>query len=100
MDFKPIIPMLNTEKYKWLSYDPPGYGKSRPPKREFQSKYGSVYALDVPYIKEIMEVKFINKKDNLSRLFVSCNPLIAHSTICFFMLLCFMLSLARFKHLV
>lgn len=58
MDFKPIVHQLNREKYKWISWDPPGYGKSRPPhKREFcSSRFECVSELDVDYIKELMSI--------------------------------------------
>lgn len=57
MDFIPIANQFNTKKYKWIAWDPPGYGKSRPPKREFASeRYETVGFLDVPYIKELMNV--------------------------------------------
>lgn len=57
MDFKPIIPELNLQKYKWISWDPPGHGKSIPPKRPFGSeKFDAVYQQDVKYVKELMNV--------------------------------------------
>lgn len=34
-DFKPQIETLNREKYTIVAWDPPGYGFSRPPNRDF-----------------------------------------------------------------
>lgn len=38
-DFKPQIETLNREKYTIISWDPPGYGFSRPPDRDFSSGF-------------------------------------------------------------
>lgn len=34
-DFKPQIETLNRDKYTIVAWDPPGYGFSRPPDRDF-----------------------------------------------------------------
>jgi len=57
MDFLPILPSLNTKKYKWVSWDPPGFGKSRPPKRYYLTEgYASAFMVDAKYVKELMNM--------------------------------------------
>ncbi|ODM99538.1 Valacyclovir hydrolase [Orchesella cincta] len=57
MDFKPIMHEFNKEKYKWIAWDPPGYGKSRPPTRPFlPNGYVCVYEYDVKYATELMNI--------------------------------------------
>lgn len=38
-DFKPQIEHLNTDKFTIVAWDPPGYGKSRPPDRTFPDDF-------------------------------------------------------------
>ncbi|ODM90585.1 Valacyclovir hydrolase [Orchesella cincta] len=57
MDIKPVIPELNKEKYKWIGWDAPGHGKSRPPNRPYlPSGYGCGYEFDVKYAVELMKI--------------------------------------------
>ncbi|CAL8069629.1 unnamed protein product [Orchesella dallaii] len=57
MDFKPIMHQFNKEKYKWIAWDPPGYGKSRPPIRSFIPEgYECVYEQDVNYAATLMNI--------------------------------------------
>ncbi|ODM90586.1 Valacyclovir hydrolase [Orchesella cincta] len=56
MDIKPVIPQLDNKNYKWIGWDPPGHGKSRPPTRSFLPPgYGCGYELDVKYAAELMK---------------------------------------------
>ncbi|CAL8069627.1 unnamed protein product [Orchesella dallaii] len=57
MDFTPIMHQFNKEKYKWIAWDPPGYGKSRPPTRSFIPEgYECVYEQDVKYAATLMNI--------------------------------------------
>nr|CAD7425163.1 unnamed protein product [Timema monikensis] len=38
-DFKPQLEKLNRSKFTLVAWDPPGYGKSRPPDREFSLNF-------------------------------------------------------------
>ncbi|ODM91876.1 Valacyclovir hydrolase, partial [Orchesella cincta] len=56
MDIKPILSALDKEKFRWIGWDPPGYGKSRPPKRQiFPRGYSCMYELDAKYATELMK---------------------------------------------
>lgn len=36
-DLKPVINALSKTKYTIIAFDPPGYGKSRPPDRDYNN---------------------------------------------------------------
>ncbi|ODM90588.1 Valacyclovir hydrolase, partial [Orchesella cincta] len=56
MDIKPILPALDTEKFKWIGWDSVGHGKSRPPNRPYlPTGYGCSYEFDVKYATELMK---------------------------------------------
>ena len=40
MDFGKFFEKVDKEKFTWVAWDPPGYGKSRPPPRDFTGSYG------------------------------------------------------------
>ena len=40
MDFGKFFERVDKEKFTWVAWDPPGYGKSRPPPRDFTGSYG------------------------------------------------------------
>ncbi|GLG98700.1 Valacyclovir hydrolase [Gryllus bimaculatus] len=51
-DFKPQIDHLNKSKFTLVAWDPPGYGKSRPPKRSFSPGF---YYRDADFGVKLME---------------------------------------------
>lgn len=55
VDFKPQIEKLPDvlPDYNIIAWDPPGYGKSRPPKRHFTSNF---YHDDADYAKKLMDI--------------------------------------------
>ncbi|KAE9543259.1 hypothetical protein AGLY_003170 [Aphis glycines] len=57
-DFKPQIDTLNREKYTIVAWDPPGYGFSRPPDRNFPPEY---FYNDADYAISLMKSLQINK---------------------------------------
>ncbi|ODM90434.1 Valacyclovir hydrolase [Orchesella cincta] len=57
MDIKPIIPVLDKKKYRWIGWDAPGHGRSRPPNRPFLPPgYGCGYEYDVKYATELLKI--------------------------------------------
>lgn len=52
-DFKPQIEGLDKNKFTVVAWDPPGYGHSRPPNREFSSEF---YSNDATLAYEFMKV--------------------------------------------
>lgn len=44
-DFKPQIECLSRDKFKIVSWDPPGYGKSRPPNRTYPENFFELDAI-------------------------------------------------------
>lgn len=52
-DFKPQIETLNREKYTIVAWDPPGYGFSRPPDRDFSPGF---FYRDADYAISLMKV--------------------------------------------
>jgi valacyclovir hydrolase len=57
-DFKPQIEGFNHEKFQVVVWDPPGYGKSRPPDKQFDVNF---YHTDADYAREMMKVWYIVK---------------------------------------
>ncbi|CAH1737410.1 valacyclovir hydrolase-like isoform X2 [Aphis gossypii] len=57
-DFKPQIDTLNREKYTIVAWDPPGYGFSRPPDRNFPPEY---FYNDADYAISLMKSLQIDK---------------------------------------
>ncbi|CAD6214684.1 GSCOCG00004178001-RA-CDS [Cotesia congregata] len=57
-DFKPQIEGLNKEKFTIIAWDPPGYGKSRPPDRDCS---GDHFARDADYAYELMKTLGFSK---------------------------------------
>ena len=51
-DFKPQIENLNTEKLTIVAWDPPGYGKSRPPDRTFPDDF---FQRDATWAHDLMQ---------------------------------------------
>ncbi|CAI6343250.1 unnamed protein product [Macrosiphum euphorbiae] len=51
-DFKPQIETLNREKYTIVAWDPPGYGFSRPPERDFSPGF---FYRDADYAISLMK---------------------------------------------
>ncbi|CAG7667368.1 unnamed protein product, partial [Allacma fusca] len=39
LDFQPFFDKANKTKFRWVCWDPPGYGDSRPPPREFTRNF-------------------------------------------------------------
>lgn len=56
-DFKPQIEGLNREKFTLVVWDPPGFGKSRPPEKDFPPYF---YERDADYAFEFMKVSNID----------------------------------------
>ncbi|XP_060869456.1 valacyclovir hydrolase-like [Metopolophium dirhodum] len=57
-DFKPQIETLNREKYTIVAWDPPGYGFSRPPDRDFSPGF---FYRDADYAISLMKSLQIDK---------------------------------------
>ncbi|KAG8037804.1 hypothetical protein G9C98_006015 [Cotesia typhae] len=57
-DFKPQIEGLNKEKFTIIAWDPPGYGKSRPPDRDCSEDH---FARDADYAYELMKTLGFSK---------------------------------------
>ncbi|KAM3959760.1 valacyclovir hydrolase [Aphomia sociella] len=57
-DFKPQVEGIDREKFTLVAYDPPGYGKSRPPDREFPLDF---YDKDADFTYEFMKALKIPK---------------------------------------
>ncbi|XP_072949927.1 valacyclovir hydrolase [Epargyreus clarus] len=57
-DFKPQIEGFDREKFSVIAWDPPGYGKSRPPEREFPNDF---YEKDADAAFEFMKTLNIPK---------------------------------------
>lgn len=55
-DFKPQIEGFDREKFTLVVWDPPGFGKSRPPDKEFA---GNFYNTDADHAFQFMKVSFI-----------------------------------------
>ena len=51
-DFKPQIELLNRKKLTIVAWDPPGYGNSRPPDREFPLNF---YEKDATCAHDLMK---------------------------------------------
>lgn len=54
-DFKPQIESLDRKRFTIVAWDPPGYGKSRPPNRKFTTKF---YEEDADACREFLNVIF------------------------------------------
>ncbi|XP_057336468.1 valacyclovir hydrolase-like [Microplitis mediator] len=57
-DFKPQIESLDKTKFTIVAWDPPGYGKSRPPDRDFSGDFGQ---RDADYAYELMNTLGFSK---------------------------------------
>ncbi|XP_049871065.1 valacyclovir hydrolase isoform X2 [Pectinophora gossypiella] len=57
-DFKPQVEGIDREKFTVVAWDPPGYGKSRPPLRDFPPE---LYERDADYAYEFMKALNIPK---------------------------------------
>lgn len=55
-DFTPQVEGFNREKFTLVAWDPPGYGKSRPPDKQFTEDF---YEKDADYAYEFMKVIFV-----------------------------------------
>ncbi|XP_013188182.2 valacyclovir hydrolase isoform X2 [Amyelois transitella] len=53
-DFKPQIEQFDREKFTLVAWDPPGYGKSRPPNKKFDDKT-LFYENDANYANKLMK---------------------------------------------
>lgn len=69
-DFKMQIEGFDREKFSLVAWDPPGYGKSRPPEREFPTDF---YEKDADAAYNFMKVccllEFINILFHLRKIF-------------------------------
>jgi valacyclovir hydrolase len=61
-DFAPQFKGLDKERYTLISWDPIGYGKSRPPQREFIPDF---YVNDANVLGKLMEVNSVIYFSNL-----------------------------------
>lgn len=61
-DFKPQIEKLNKNKFVVVAFDPPGYGLSRPPKRNFSLDF---YEKDADMAYDFMKVMSVLKKNRV-----------------------------------
>lgn len=52
-DFKPQVEGINRDKFTLVAWDPPGYGKSRPPTKEFPVDF---YEKDATVAIDFMKV--------------------------------------------
>ncbi|XP_068084195.1 valacyclovir hydrolase [Anabrus simplex] len=57
-DFKPQVEKLNRSQFTVVAWDPPGYGKSRPPARKFPPDF---YYQDADWAVKLMEALEIKK---------------------------------------
>lgn len=55
-DFKPQIEGFDREKFTVLAWDPPGYGQSRPPEKDFKPDF---YEKDAECALEFMKVTYL-----------------------------------------
>lgn len=55
-DFKPQIEGFDKQKFTVVAWDPPGYGKSRPPEKEFQTDF---YEKDAQDAIDFMKVNLM-----------------------------------------
>ena len=57
-DFEPILNKLDHDKFTAICWDPPGYGKSRPPERDivYSRNDGNPFVNDAEYAAELMKV--------------------------------------------
>lgn len=55
-DFKPQIEGINRDKFTLIVWDPPGFGKSRPPEKDFLPDF---YEKDADYAYEFMKVIYL-----------------------------------------
>lgn len=56
-DFKQVLEEFNKDQYTIVCWDPPGFGKSRPPDRDFSYGYN---ARDADKAHRLMKVSFFN----------------------------------------
>jgi len=63
-DFTPLTENLDQEKYTIYLWDPPGYGSSRPPNRDFSPGFLN---RDADYAIALMEVKLLLNIVRVSR---------------------------------
>ncbi|PAA47670.1 hypothetical protein BOX15_Mlig009611g3 [Macrostomum lignano] len=54
-DFQPQLKGLNREKYTVVCWDPPGYGHSRPPERDWSEKGGEFLHSDAEHALSLMK---------------------------------------------
>ncbi|RVE51996.1 hypothetical protein evm_003274 [Chilo suppressalis] len=57
-DFRPQVEGFDREKFTLVAWDPPGYGKSRPPERSFPTDF---YVKDADYANQFMKNLGISK---------------------------------------
>lgn len=57
-DFKPQIDQLDRDKFTIVAFDPPGYGFSRPPSRNFDLNF---YEKDATMAYKLMKVRVIHQ---------------------------------------
>ncbi|XP_057336563.1 valacyclovir hydrolase-like [Microplitis mediator] len=57
-DLKPQIESLDKTKFTIVAWDPPGYGKSRPPERDYSGDFGQ---RDAEYAYELMNTLGVSK---------------------------------------
>ncbi|GBP97571.1 Valacyclovir hydrolase [Eumeta japonica] len=55
-DFKPQIEGLDKSKFTIIAWDPPGYGKSRPPEKDFSPDFYEVDALAAHNLMQMLEI--------------------------------------------
>ncbi|KAI5633596.1 alpha/beta hydrolase fold domain-containing protein [Phthorimaea operculella] len=87
-DFKPQVEGLNREKFTVVAWDPPGYGKSRPPERDFPTDF---YERDADYAFKVMKALNIPKYSLLgwsdggitSMIFAAKYPDVVHKLVLF-----------------
>ena len=56
-DFGRFFEKVDKEKFTWVAWDPPGYGKSRPPDRVFKGCYPLA---DAHYAAKLMKVLIVS----------------------------------------
>lgn len=61
-DFKPQVEGIDREKFTLVAWDPPGYGKSQPPMKEFPPDF---YERDAKVAVDFMKVSFKIIQNNL-----------------------------------
>ena len=52
----PVFKEMDPEMFTMIGWDPPGYGKSRPPARKFLNAEGDVHRTDAHLVAKMMEV--------------------------------------------